>query len=204
MTQTEIFAQLQDVGAIIRDGHFVYTSGKHGSAYINKDAIYPHTGLTSELCKALAERFQSAKIDVVAAPVVGGVILSQWMAHHLSALTGREVLGLYAEKEGNAFVLKRGYDQQARGKRVLVVEDILNTGGSARKVVEALRELGAEVVGVAALCNRGKVASRDLGGVHLESLVWIQLDAWEPSACPLCQKGVPINTQIGKGSKARP
>jgi orotate phosphoribosyltransferase len=110
------------------------------------------------------------------------------------------VLGVYAEKQGDGFVIRRGYDQLGRSKKILVVEDILNTGGSVRKVVDAVRALPADVVGVAALCNRGGVKSKDLGNVpQVFALMDISLEAWEPEDCPLCKKGMPINTQVGKG-----
>lgn len=146
------------VGAVITDSHIVYTSGKHGSTYVNKDAIYPHTRATSYLCLAIAEQFVADDVEVVVAPAIGCIILSQWTAHHLSELNNHEVLGVYAEKEvvaipdsedkrrkcyaetGN-FVIKRGYDKLIAGKRVLVVDDVLTTGGSAKKVVEATRVL---------------------------------------------------------------
>ena len=85
-------------------------------------------------------------------------------------------------------------------KRVLVVEDILTTGGSARKVVEAVRAIGGNVVGVGVLCNRGGVTAQDLANVpKLEVLVNISLDAWNEADCPLCKQGVPVNPDVGKG-----
>jgi len=133
MTESEILKILHNTGAIIRDDHFVYTSGKHGSSYVNKDAIYPHTKVISNLCLEIAKRFAKSNIEVVIAPAIGGVILSQWTAHHLSRLTKRKVLGIYAEKGDDKFIIKRGYDKLLNRKNVLVVEDVINTGGSARK-----------------------------------------------------------------------
>lgn len=199
---TAMLEALRRVGGIIRDSHVVYTSGRHGSAYVNKDAIYPHTALTSDLCRAIAERFRDAGVDVCLAPAIGGVILSQWTAHHLTALTGREVLGVYAEKtaDGAGFVIKRGYDKLTSGKRVLVLEDVLTTGISVKRTVEAVRDVGGTVVGVGALCNRGGITPAELGDVpKLEALLSISLDSWEKADCPLCKKGVPLNTDVGKG-----
>ena len=82
---------LKKIGAVITDDHFVYTSGKHGSVYINKDALYPHTAETSEVCRTMAEMFKDKDIDVVVAPAVGGTILSQWVAYHLSQLKNKEI-----------------------------------------------------------------------------------------------------------------
>ncbi|MFH1067408.1 MAG: phosphoribosyltransferase family protein [bacterium] len=202
MNEQEILKLLSSVGGVITDSHIVYTSGKHGSAYVNKDAIYPHTKETSELCRAIAEEFAQAQVDVVIAPAIGGVILSQWVAHHLSQICKREVLGVYAEKDekGEGFVIKRGYDKLISGKKVLVVEDVLTTGGSAKKVIEAARAIGGQIVALAVLCNRGGITPEELGGVpKLFSLVNVKLDAWDEKDCPLCAKGAPINTNVGKG-----
>ena len=140
---TTILAALAELGALITDDHLVYTSGRHGSTYVNKDALYPHTAATSSVGAVLAEQFADEQIDVVAGPTVGGVIMAQWTAHHLTQRTGRDVLAVYAEEEideqGKRRVFRRGYDDLVRGRRVLVVEDILTTGGSARMVVDAVR-----------------------------------------------------------------
>lgn len=200
MQKKDILKLLSDVGAVITNSHIIYTSGKHGSAYINKDAVYPHTQLTSALCKIIAKKFLKSEIEVVIAPVIGGVILSQWVSYHLSKMSGRQVLGVYAEKHNDDFVIKRGYDKLICNRRILVVEDVLNTGGSVKKVVEATKNAGGQVVAVASLCNRGNVQSKDLGDVpELYSLVQINLDAWEETECPLCAQGIPINVEVGKG-----
>ncbi len=202
MSSTLLWDVLSKRNAVILDQHVVYTSGLHGTTYINKDAIYPDTELTSQLCRQLAEHFLKDRVDCVIAPAVGGVILSQWTAYHLTKLSGKEVLGLYAEKteDGKSFVIKRGYDILARSKRVLVVEDVLTTGGSVRKVVDAVRKLPAEVIGVGALCNRGQLTRHSLNDVpDLVSLIDLNLETWEAGHCPLCKNGVPINTQVGKG-----
>jgi orotate phosphoribosyltransferase len=201
MTEQGVLDLLRRAGAVITDSHIVYTSGKHGSAYVNKDAIYPHTKKTSYLCDEIASHFLLDAVDVVVAPAIGGVILSQWTAYHLTRKL-REVLGIYAEKaeSGDAFVIKRGYDKFIAGKNVLVVEDVLTTGGSAKKVIEAVRALGGNVVGLGVLCNRGGITPADVGNPpKLFALVNVKLDAWDEAECPLCAQGVPINTDVGKG-----
>lgn len=204
MNEQEVLKVLGKVGAIIADSHIVYTSGKHGTTYINKDAVYPHTKETSDLCRAIAQQFANDDVEVVIAPAMGGVILSQWTAHHLSEITGREVFGVYAEKaeNGDAFIIKRGYDKIVAGKNVLVVEDVLTTGGSAKKVVEATRAFGGNIVGLGVLCNRGGITPEDVANPpKLFALVNVKLDAWDEAECPLCAQGVPINTNIGRGKE---
>lgn len=215
MNEREILDTFRRLGAIITNTHVVYTSLKHGSAYVNKDAIYPHTKETSLICKQLALAFKHDFVEAVIAPAVGGVILSTRVAEHLTDMTGRDVLGVYAEKEeirvllqdkllsqhtGDNFVIKRGYDKLIRGMRTLVVEDVATTGNSARKVVETTRAHGGIIVGVGVLCNRGGITPRDVGDVpQLISLTHASLEAWDENECPLCKSGVPINTEIGKG-----
>src|SRR5689334_19241827 len=127
MNQADVLKILEEHKAMILNTHVVYTSGKHGNAYINKDAIYPDTHAVSALCETIADHFMDAAIEVVAAPAIGGVILSQWVAHHLSARQGN-TLSVYAEKdEVNGFAFRRGYDRLLDQRKVLVIEDILTT-----------------------------------------------------------------------------
>ena len=201
MTHFQMLETMAKVGAIITNSHIVYTSGRHGDSYVNKDAIYPHTSLVSQLCETLAQHYSTAKIDAVAAPAIGGVILSQWTAYHLSKMNNREIFSVYAEKETGTdnFVMKRGYDKLIAKKRVLILEDVLTTGGSVKKVIDICRAIPAEVAGVAALCNRGGLAKEFFDVEDFFSLVRVDLGSWEPSECPLCAKHIPINTDVGKG-----
>lgn len=193
-----------DVGAIITDSHFVYSSGRHSSVYINKDALYLHTERISKLCQLMAGLYDADQIDVVVGPVLGGIVLSQWVAHHFN--TNRslgETLAVYAEKEADAadktFSFHRGYDRFIPGKNILVVEDVLTTGGSARQVIELVRQHGGNVIGLSALCNRGNVQPSDVGNIPVHTLITIPLETYTEEECPFCQEGVPINTEQGKG-----
>jgi orotate phosphoribosyltransferase len=200
---TEALEVFERCGVILRNSHLVYTSGRHGSEYVNKDALYPQPEIISGLCKRIAERFAADQIEVVLAPALGGIILTQWIAHHLQALTGKTVLALFAEKAEtpDGFVLKRGYEKLITGKRTLIAEDILTTGGSVKKVVSLADKLGAQVVAVAALCNRGGIQPAEIGAPVLFSLVEISLNSWSAQDCPLCKQGVPIHQSLGKGAK---
>jgi orotate phosphoribosyltransferase len=185
---------LADAGAVISGSHVVYTSGRHGSAYVNKDAVYPDTHRVSELCGLLADLARPQRPEIVCGPALGGIILAQWTGNHLN------LPAVYAEKlpEGG-LGLRRGYDKLVHGRRVLVVEDILNTGGSVAQAIEAVREAGGEVVTVAALVNRGNVTAEQLGVPALDALVSLDLDSWAAQECPLCRDGVAVNTDVGKG-----
>lgn len=201
---TDTLAILARVGALLTNDHLVYTSGRHGSSYVNKDALYPHTSATSAVCERMARQFLDAGVEVVAGPTVGGVIIAQWVAHHLTQLGGSEVLAVYAEEEqtpeGKRRVFRRGYDALVARRRVLVVEDILTTGGSVRMVVEAVGAAGGTVVGVGALCNRGGVTAAQIGAPALFCLAEAPLESYAAEECPLCAAGVPVNTRVGKGA----
>lgn len=194
---------LKKVGGVITDSHFVYTSGKHGSVYVNKDAVYPHTKETSKIGKMFAEKFKNKKIDVVAAPALGGIILSQWTAYHLSKLKGKEVLGVYTEKTPDKnMIFTRGYDKLVRGKNILVIEDLTTTGGSVKKVVDTVKAAGGKVVAVCVMVNRDPVnVNSKTIGAPFSALGIIKASAFNEENCELCRKNVPINVRVGHGRK---
>jgi len=200
MNEQEVMDSFQKVG-MFRSGHFVYTHGRHSDNYLNKDALYTDTVETSKLCRAMAERFADKGVEVVIGPAIGAAILAQWVAYHLTDITGNDVSAAYADKDGQGgFILKRGYDALVKGKKTLIVEDLTTTGGSVKKVVEAVRAAGAEVVGVVALANRGGVTAKDIGDPPVfEALVDVELESWEEADCELCKKGIPVSTDIGHG-----
>lgn len=102
----------------------------------------------------------------------------------------------------DAFIIKRGYEKLVSGKDVLVVEDIINTGGTVQKTIEAVRVCGGRVVGVGALCNRGNVTKADLGDIsEFHVLADLPLQSWNEDECPLCRQGIAVNTHVGKGKQ---
>lgn len=201
MEEQEVRNILNEVGAVLTDDHFVLNDG-HSSSYVNKDAIFPHTAKVSALCRGIAEQFVSDKVEVVIAPAIGAIALSQWAAHNLGWFISREVLAVYAEKRwsDSTFHITRGYDKLVTNKNVLVIEDILTTGSSIRDVVRCVRDIGGNVVGVGAICNRGGVTPAMLGDVpKLISLLNLPLERWEEKDCPLCARNVPVNEGFGRG-----
>lgn len=202
MTGEEIRQLLVQSGGWLQNDHFVGTNGNHMDTYINKDALYPHTDYASKLGQAMAEVMHEWQPEVVVSPALGGIVLTQWAAHHVSRLLNKTVLAVYAEKtDGPAkFAFTRGYDKLVTGKTVVVVEDNLTTGGSVRKVVELVRDTGGEVVGVVAMLNRGGVDSAAVGNPpHFEAIIQANLKSWAAEDCKLCADGVPVNVKIGKG-----
>lgn len=204
MNDPKIMQIFADVGAIVSDSHFVYSSGRHSSVYINKDALYVHPEVISSLCRQMALPYVADQIDVVVGPVLGGIVLSQWVAHTLNERRGiGETLAVFAEKGSDSvhkqFAFTRGYDKHIPGKNILIVEDVLTTGGSVRQVVDLVRAHGGKIIGIAALCNRGNVQPQDVGDVPINALIEITLQTYTAEECPFCKQHVPINTALGKG-----
>lgn len=190
----------EECDAILTGGHYCLSAGEHCGTYINKNRINSRPAKISVLCRKIADNFGGDKVEAVVAPALGGIILSQWTAHHLGSARGTNVWAVFAEKlaDNRHFVLCRGYDQLIIGKRVLVVEDVLTTGATTSKVVALVRDLGAEVVGVGALWNRGGVTAAGLGDVpKLISLINRELVTWNPEDCPLCEQKIPLDEGIG-------
>ncbi len=178
----EILQVFRECGAILH-GHFRLSSGKHSDTYFEKFQILQHPHHVERLCGDLAERFRTEPIDVVVGPTTGGVIIAYEVARQLGTRA------IYAEREGDKRVLRRGFTLR-EGERVLVVDDILTTGGSVREVLEMLEPYRVQVVGVGILVDRTG-GQADLG-VRLEALLRLSVEAWQPEQCPLCERGEPI------------
>ena len=193
---------LTESKAIIQGSHFVYISGDHGSGWVDKDVIYPDTRKISRLAELLAPAVQKYAPDVVCGPATGGLVVSQWLAHHLGVLSVFAEHGVVmggAELRGQ-FVLKRHYDQVVRGKRILIVDDIVNTGHSVIQTATAVRGAGGNVVAAAALCNRGNT---DAAGMKVPEFVFLteaRIPSWSEQDCDLCKRGVPVNTDYAHGA----
>ena len=200
MTSIEALSTFDACGARLVDSHFVYTSGRHGHTYMNKDALYLRPRTVKRICVGLAAMFRADEVQIVVGPATGGIGLAHGVAAALSS-DGEECLSAFAEKDSSGqFRLRRGFAPYVGGRQVLVVEDVLTTGGSAAAVVAAVREAGGNVVGVAAILNRGRVTGERVGVTNMRALAELDLPDWEPDLCPLCAAGVPIDTRVGKSA----
>jgi len=198
---SKVLDLLKQTGAVITGSHFVLTSGKHASIYINKDALYTHTAAVSAVCEEFAQRVTHLDVETVAGPALGGIILSQWTAHHLSRLKGKEVFAIYSEKgPDGAQIFTRGYDQFVSGKNVLVVEDLTTTGGSARKLVDSIRRASGNVAAVCVMVNRNPEEVNDgYFDAPFFALDTFKVEAYDEANCPMCRAGIPVNTSVGHG-----
>lgn len=202
-------AQLADLlalrQAVIRETHVVYASGRHGDAYVNKDVLFLRPtdviDISIEMAKKAVE--QGIDADVVLGPTVGGALLAQDVAFELGERLGHEVLSVYADKaeSGDERILKRGYNKVVTGKRCLIVDDVVTTGGSVKKTKDAVERAGGIVIGIIVICNRGGVTAEDLGVEWFLSLLRVDMMSYAPDECPLCKGGIPINVEVGHGAK---
>jgi orotate phosphoribosyltransferase len=188
MTEPEVLAALEDAHAIL-SGHFRLTSGRHSDRYVQCARVLEDPALVTRLAEAIVERLGERQVDLVAAPAVGGIVIGFAVAQALG------VKFIFSEREDGAMKFRRGFDVPA-GARVLVVEDVVTTGGSVAEVVELVRDSGGVPVAAAALIDRGGPKAFD---VELLPLLRLQVESWEPDSCAMCASGVPL---YAPGSRA--
>ncbi|MDD4172353.1 MAG: orotate phosphoribosyltransferase [Syntrophomonas sp.] len=166
-------------GALM-EGHFKLTSGRHSNRYMQCALVLQYPQYTEQLALHIAEKYADEKIDFVIGPAMGGIIVAYEVARQL------KVPGIFCERENGQMVLRRGFKLEP-GHKVLVVEDVVTTGGSVMEVMDIVRQSGAEVAGVAVLVDRsaGKVDF----GVRKEAVLIMDIESWEAEECPLCQEG---------------
>lgn len=195
MATIDLLQQLEDIGAL-KKGHFLYASGKHGDTYVEKFNLLRNPQATSDVCQHFADRFRDVRIDVVVGPTTGGILLAFETARQLG------VGAAYAERKGDGQAGReiRRDTTFAPGARVLVVDDIMTTGGSIRETLAALAEHPVEVVAVGVLVDRSAGATT-FGDVPLVAIASRKFDAWEPEVCPLCEQSVPL---VKPGTTAQP
>lgn len=182
----DLLKQLEEIGAL-KKGHFLYASGMHGDTYVEKFNLLRNPQATSEVCQHFADRFRDERIDVVVGPTTGGILLAFETARQLG------VASAYAERAsegGSGREIRRGTTFEP-GSRVLVVDDIMTTGGSVRETLAALDAHPVEVVAVGVLVDRSAGATT-FGDVPLVAIVSQKFDAWPADGCPLCADGVPL------------
>lgn len=184
MNQTEILDLLTKEGAIL-DGHFKLSSGRHSDRYVQKQRVFETPRVAARLAELIVERFSDAngpRFETVVSPAVGAIGFGTLVAYEAHRRF------LFTEKEGGVMRFRRSQHLRA-GERVLIVEDIVTTGGSAALVVDAVRDAGADLVGVAALVDRG---DRELP-FPLTPLVRLDVRDYEPQDCPMCEEGLPLD-----------
>jgi orotate phosphoribosyltransferase len=183
MNREELLDLFRKSGALL-EGHFRLTSGLHSSGYLQCALVLQHPQHAESLGRAIADRTRPLRATVVLSPALGGVVIG----HEVGRALG--VRALFAERQDGALTLRRGFII-GETDRVLVVEDVLTTGGSTRETMQVARAAGGQVVGAASIVDRSGGAAARLD-VPFAALLDIDLPTYEPDACPLCAQGLPV------------
>ena len=182
MTEKEVLGLFEKSGALLK-GHFKLSSGLHSEKYLQCALVLQHPEIAERLSGALANKFSAEKIDVVIGPALGGVTL----AYEVARIVGAR--GLFTERQDGKMVLRRGFSI-SKGEKVLVVEDVVTTGGSTKEVIDLARSFGADVVGVGSIIDRS--SSNVDFAVPFRPLARAEIETFEESKCPLCEKQIPV------------
>jgi orotate phosphoribosyltransferase len=181
MNRDDVVERFRRTGALL-EGHFVLTSGLHSPQYLQCALVLQHPAEAEAFGRAIAEQFRAGAVQTVAAPAIGGIIIGWEVARALG------VRSIWTEREEGRMTLRRGFGVRP-GERVIVVEDVITTGGSTRETCDALRAAGALVVGAASIIDRS--GGRSDVGVPRVALATLEVPAVAPTDCALCAAGVP-------------
>ena len=181
MTSEDVLDLFRKAGALL-EGHFLLTSGLHSDRYLQSALVLQYPEFAGALGDALAERTHHLDPTVVLSPAMGGVVIGQEVGRALG------VRAIFAERQNGALTLRRGFTLSP-SDRVLIVEDVMTTGGSTRETAQLAEQHGAHIVGAAAIVDRGGNAATL--NLPLQSLVQMPVPTYPPDQCPLCGRGIP-------------
>lgn len=162
------------------EGHFILSSGLHSSKYLQCALALQSPRDAENFGRAVSEKLGAEQFDTVAAPAIGGLIIGYEVARAFG------VRFVWTERENNLMTLRRGFSVQ-KGEKILVVEDVITTGGSTRECIEALEILGAKVTCAASIVDRSN-GKADVG-VKRIALVSLDIPSYKPEDCPMCERG---------------
>ena len=191
MTKERVMEILKEAGVLL-EGHFLLTSGRHSDKYLQCAKIFQDTKYSEELCAALAEKYKDAGVELVIGPAIGAIQMSYEVSRHLG------VKNIFAEREDGKMTLRRGFTIE-KGQRVLIVEDVVTTGGSVKEVMELVKECGGVIAGVGSIVDRtgGKIDF----GVPYKSAFSMDITSYEADECPICKTGAPLVKPGSRGKK---
>ncbi len=189
MDKQELLKGYEEEGALLK-GHFMLRSGMHSAEYLQSALFLARPGRAEEAGEALGHLLAELEPDLVLSPATGGIVIGQEVARALGTRA------YFAERSGDAFRLRRGF-QIEKGEKVVVVEDIVTTGGSVRRVLDMVSEMGGLPVAVGALIDRSDGrASFPVPFFHLAAL---EIQIWSAERCPLCSRGIAIRKPGSRG-----
>ena len=189
MTTDQVIDEFKESGALL-EGHFKLSSGLHSSVYLQCALVLQYPAKAEAFGRAIAERYVGQQIELVASPAIGGLIIGHEVARALGARF------IWTERQDGEMILRRGFTVRA-GERVLVVEDVVTTGGSTRETIVALQNAGVNVIGAASIIDRSS-GKADVG-VARTSLASLDVKSFDPAECELCDRGIEV---VKPGSRA--
>lgn len=204
----DVKKELERIGCI-RSGHFVGVSSNHLAGYVNYDVLLPHVELVSKIIEQLVSNFKDDDMETVITPAISAIPFSHWGAHYLSQSSKKEIFGVWADKVSGAptreFVFEReSFADKVKGKKVIILDDIINQMASAKAMIKTVTEAGGEIVGFGCISANKGVSAEALGIQKLVKLTTTEYDVWTADECAvngLCSKNVPIVEDIGHGDE---
>lgn len=182
MTEKDVLKLFESNRALLT-GHFKLSSGLHSEKYLQCALILQHPDIAAKLARSLLKKFSGEKIDVVIGPALGGITLAY------EAARSAGVRGLFTERQEGKMVLRRGFSID-KGEKVLVVEDVITTGGSTKEVMDVVKTFGGVVIGVGSIIDRS--SSPVDFGAPFRSLAKLTVETFAEDRCPLCKSGTPV------------
>lgn len=192
LSEQRVTEILKEAGVLL-EGHFLLTSGRHSNKYLQCARIFRNTKYSEELCADLAKLFADHHVQLVIGPAMGAVQMAYEVSRHFACEN------FFTERDENgAVTLRRGFVIEP-GQRVLVVEDVVTTGGSVKEVIELIQNAGGVVAGVGSIVDRtgGKIDF----GVPFKAVYSAEVTSWEPAECPLCKDG--LHELVKPGSRKK-
>lgn len=181
MNEQEILAMYEDAGALL-NGHFILSSGRHSGRYLQSALVLMNIDHATQLARELISRVDASDIDMVVSPAIGGLVIGQEVARLLHRPF------IFTERKDGVMQLRRGFSIP-EGSRLLVVEDVITTGGSVRECMDVVRQHGGQPVKVLAVVDRAPQAE-DRFDVPHETALQLEVETYAPEECPLCREGV--------------
>jgi orotate phosphoribosyltransferase len=192
--QSEVIERFRRTGALL-EGHFLLSSGLHSTHYLQCALVLQHTREAEAFGQSLANHFRNERIEKVAAPAIGGLIIGYETARSLGARF------IWTERDAGQMTLRRGFTVRP-GESCLVIEDVITTGGSTRETISALQTAGARIVGAGSIIDRS--AGRADVGVRRVALATLDVPSFAPSVCPACARGeVAVKSGSRRGIEVR-
>ena len=182
MTKTEIIEIFKNTKALL-EGHFILTSGKHSPSYFQCAKLLQHPGYLSKFANLIAQNFHGTNIDAVISPAIGGIVLGTEVGRILDVKT------IFAERKNGEMCIRRGFEVH-EGQNILVIEDVITTGGSVQEVMNEVKKMGGVISGVGVLVDRSN------GSVKLHknqfSIIELQAVSYHPDNVPDSLKKIPV------------